>query len=78
MHSGHEWPAVYARVELAMKPKFQEKCSYTMAVQVLLGGGSVRRLKYFAVIYEVGRRGVSMVVAAFASSLMAKLPGMSS
>ncbi len=37
-----------------------------MAVQVLLGGGSVRRLKFFAVIDEVGRMGVSMVVAAFA------------
>ncbi len=49
-----------------MQSAFQEKCSYTMAVRGLLDGGSVmvRRMRAFAVANEMGRGGVSAVVAA--------------
>ncbi len=62
-----------------MQSAFQEKCSYTMAVRGLLDGGSVtvRRMRAFAVANEMGRGGVSAaVVAAFANSSAASLPGM--
>ncbi len=62
-----------------MQPAFQEKCSYTMAVRGLLGEGSVtvRQIRAFAVANEVGRGGVSVVVAAaFANLSAASLPGM--
>ncbi len=64
-----------------MLSDFQEKCSYTMAVQSLLDGGSAteRRMMVFAVANQVGRGGVAVVVvaAAFANSSAASLPGMS-
>ncbi len=48
-----------ARLEAAMKPAFQEKCSYTMAVLRLLDGGSVmvRRMRAFTVASRRGRDG---------------------
>ncbi len=66
-------------LEVAMQSAFQEKCSYTMAVRGLLGEGSVtvRRMNTFAVANEMGRGGVSVVVAAaFAKPSAASLPGM--
>ncbi len=68
-----------ALLEVAMQSAFQEKCSYTMAVRGLLDGGSVtvRRMRAFAVVNEVGWGGVSVAVtAAFANSSAASLPGM--
>ncbi len=68
-----------ALLEVAMQSDFQEKCSYTMAVRGLLGEGSVtvRRLRAFAVVNEMGRGGVSVAVAtAFANSSAVSLPGM--
>ncbi len=55
-----------ALLEVAMQSAFQEKCSYTMAVRELLDGGSVtvRRMRVFAMANEMGRGGVSVVVAA--------------
>ncbi len=60
-----------------MQSAFQEKCSYTMAVQGLLDGGSVtvRRMRAFAVVKEIGRAGV-VVAVAVANSSAASLPGM--
>ncbi len=68
-----------ALLEVAMQSAFQEKCSYTMAVRGLLDVGSVtvRRMRAFALANEMGRVGVSvMVAAAFANSSAASLPGM--
>ncbi len=62
-----------------MQPVFQVKCSYTLAVRGLLGEGSVtlRRMRTFAMVNEMGRGGVSVAVApAFANSPAALLPGM--
>ncbi len=66
-----------ALLEVALQSASQEKCSYTMAVRGLLGEGSVtvRRMRTFAVVNEMGRGGVS-VAAAFANSSAAWLPGM--
>ncbi len=78
------WPArrrarrtASALLEVAMQSALQEKCSYTMAVRGLLDGGSVtvRRMRAFAVVNEIGRAGV-VVAAAFANSSAASLPGM--
>ncbi len=68
-----------ALLEVAMQSDFKEKCSYTMAVRVLLDGGSVTvcRMIAFAVANEIGRGGVSVAVAAaFANSSATSLPGM--
>ncbi len=49
-----------------------------MAIQGLLDGGlvTVRRMRAFAVVNEMGRGGVSVAVAAvFANSSAASLPG---
>ncbi len=66
-------------LEVAMQSAFQEKCSYTMPVWGLVDGGSVtvRRMRAFAVVNEMGWGSVSVVVAAaFANSTAASLPGM--
>ncbi len=66
-------------LEVVMQSALQEKCSYTMAVRDLLGEGSVtvRRMRDFAVVNEMGRGGVSVAVAAaFTNSSVASLPGM--
>ncbi len=71
---------ISARFEVAMQSAFEKKFSDTMTVRGLLGEGSVmvRRLRAAAVANEMGRGGVSVVVAAvFASSSTALLPGMS-
>ncbi len=68
-----------ALLEVAMQSAFHEKCSYTKAFRGLLDGGSVmvRRMRAFAVANEIGRGGVSVVVAAaFANLSAASLPGM--
>ncbi len=71
MFSDRRWARITAsaRLDLAMQSAFQEKCSYIMAVQGLLDGGSVmvRRLRAFAVACEMGR-------TAFANSTAASLP----
>ncbi len=57
----------------------QEKYSYTMVDQGLLGRGlvTVRRMRAFAVANDMGRGGVSVAVAAaFVNSSAASLPGM--
>ncbi len=62
-----------------MQSALQEKFSYTMVVGGLLDGGSVmvRRMRAFAVANEIGRGGVSEVVAAaFGNSSAASLYGM--
>ncbi len=62
-----------------MLSAFQERFSYTMTVRGQLDGGSVmvRRMRAFVVASEMGRGGVSVsVVAAFANSSAASLPGM--
>ncbi len=69
-----------ALLDVAMQSAFQEKCSYTMAVWGLLGGGSVavRQMRAFAVANEMGRGGVAVAVAAaFANSSAVSLPGIS-
>ncbi len=61
-----------------MQSAFKEKFSYTMTVRSKSGGGSVmvRRITAFPVASEMGRGGVSVsVVAAYASSSAASLPG---
>ncbi len=68
-----------ALLEVTMQSAFQEKCLYAMAVQDLLGEGSVTvlRMRAFAVANEMGLGGVSVAVAAaFANSSAASLPGM--
>ncbi len=70
---------VSTRLEVAIQFAFQEKFSYAKTFQVVLGGGSmmVRRMRDFTVTSEMGRGGVSVVVAAAcANSLATSLPGM--
>ncbi len=61
-----------------MQSAFQEKCSYTMAVQGLwTGNGDGASDEGFGGANEMGRGGLSTaVVAAFANSSAASLPGM--
>ncbi len=68
-----------ALLEVALQSAFQEERSYTIAVRGLLDGGSVtvRRMRAFVVVNEMGQGGVSVAVAAgFANSSAASLPGM--